>query len=175
MLMALFYCDKSKISHCSWVLKMEIKIIAHISECGKLQSKTATEMEERKVVNHMNKTIIRIAKKENLDYKIINYANGVVAAEFEFPNYAEYSYYWSLFEKKKGLHVETFFHSFCIRVFDAMEYAEMIATQKRKIELSDLFCLAMREGKTADQAKEEQERFCVLHPEYKPAYDLIYA
>lgn len=123
----------------------------------------------------MNKTIIRTAKKENLNYKEIQYQNGVVAAEFEFNNYNEYSFYWSLFAKKKDLHVETYHYNFCIRVFDLNEYTEMRSNNKRSIFLSDLFCLAMRNGMTADQAKHEQEKYCELHPEYITAYNMIYA
>lgn len=122
----------------------------------------------------MNKSIIRIAKRENLRYKEIAYQNGVVAAEFDFDNYNQYSFYWSLFAKKKNLHVETYHYSFCIRVFDLNEYTEMKSNNKRSIFLSDLFCLAMRDGKTADQAKEEQSNYCKLHPEYKVAFDMIY-
>lgn len=123
----------------------------------------------------MNKTIIRTAKKENLNYKEIQYQNDVVAAEFEFDNYNQYSFYWSLFVKKKDLHVETYHYNFCIRVFDLDEYTEMRANSKRSIFLSDLFYLAMRDGMTSDQAKHEQEKYVALHPEYKTAYNMIYA
>lgn len=123
----------------------------------------------------MNKNIIRIAKKENLQYKEIAYQNGVIAAEFEFSNYNQYSFYWSLFAKKKDLHVETYHYSFCIRVFDLHEYEEMRANSKRRSFLSDLFCLAMRDGMTAEQAKKEQEKYCEIHPEYVAAYNTIYA
>lgn len=122
----------------------------------------------------MNKNIIRIAKKENLQYKEIAYQNGVIAAEFEFGSYNQFSFYWSLFAKKKDLHVETYHYSFCIRVFDLNEYIEMRANSKRSIFLSDLFCLAMRDGMTAEQAKKEQENYCKLHPEYTAAYNMIY-
>lgn len=123
----------------------------------------------------MNKNIIRIAKKENLSYKEIAYQSGVVAAEFEFDNYNQYSFYWSLFAKRKDLHVETYHYSLCIRVFDLHEYEEMRANSKRSIFLSDLFCLAMRDGMTADQAKQAQEDYCKQHPEYMIAYNMIYA
>lgn len=123
----------------------------------------------------MNKTIIRTAKKENLSYKEIQYRNGVVAAEFEFENYNQYSFYRSLFAKKKDLHVETYHYNFCIRVFDLNEYMDFRTNCKRSSFLSDLFCLAMRDGMTADQAKHEQEKYVSLHPEYKTAYNMIYA
>lgn len=123
----------------------------------------------------MNKTIIRIAKKENLSYKEIQYGYGVTAAEFEFPTYEEYYFYSGLFLKKKNLHVILFHHNHCFRVFDAEEYTRMRENNKRVISLVDLFYSSMHNGMTPDQAKREQEKYCELHPEFWATYDTIYA
>lgn len=122
----------------------------------------------------MNKNIIRTAQKENLVFEEIQYKDGTSAAEFVFENYENFTFYRALFARKKNLHVETHNRSLCINVFDANEYAEHKANCKHAIFLNDLFYFCLRDGKSAAQAKKEQEKYCELHPKYKTAYDMIY-
>lgn len=122
----------------------------------------------------MDNLIIRIAKKNNLTYKKLNMVGGYTAYLFEFDNIDEVHAFLPLFKNRKNLYVDFNYYTNSIFVCDKEEHEKIKTMSERKMHLANIFCEIIHNGGTADTGKQAQIDFCTLHPEYKPAFDLIY-
>ena len=121
-----------------------------------------------------NLTITRIAKKNNLTYKKCNMWGGYAAYLFEFNNADEFSAFVPLFKKCKNLFVDSNIYTYSAFVWDKKDHDSAQAVNDYKMELVDIFYKIIHDGGTADDGKQAQVDFCAIHPEYMPAFDLIY-
>lgn len=119
-------------------------------------------------------SVARLARKENLNYKMVTMNTGIQVIDIDFCNKEEFILYSGMIRKRKNIHVESNYRLQFLRVFDLDEYWEHKENDKRISFLSDLFFLEMRIGKTQDEAKETQKAYCIEHPEYNTAYNAIY-
>lgn len=121
----------------------------------------------------MRYKIEKIAKRNNLKYKIVEYPGGFKGYEFFALNYHDRDFQESLF-RVKDLHIDYNIYCYDFTVMYLDDYLELKRFNNMKIKLSNMFCRALHDGKTPTEAKNIQLHFCALCPEYFPAYENIY-
>ena len=92
----------------------------------------------------------------------------------QFESLEEAEYYSRILQKNRVLHVELNWYAWTVRVFRTDKWALMIKEQHRMAELTDMFFLALKNGKTQKEARKEQEDYCKEHPEYLASFRMIY-
>lgn len=121
----------------------------------------------------MNKAIKSVIKKYHLPNSSIlelRY-DGV---NIKFDTLSDMEFFFHEFSRKRSLYVEMNPYCYSVTVRAKTQQDEMVKTDARKNELVNLFFEKRREGKDQDAAKEAQEEYCRVHPEYKNAFALIY-
>lgn len=121
----------------------------------------------------MRYKIEKIAKRNNLDYSVVNFDGGFKGYEFCANSYSEKAFLESLF-RLKDLYIKSNPYSYYFTVMYLDDYLNVKKFGKMVFELVNMFCQAMHNGKTAAEAKNIQLYFCALCPEYFPAYENIY-
>jgi hypothetical protein len=102
-------------------------------------------------------------------------SGGIECAEITADNVHEFELITSLFRKMRGVYVDSNFYTFLVRVYDLDDWKKMKRFSNAKIELVNVFYMALRAGKTQDGAKNEQLEYCGDRPEYLDAYNSIYS
>lgn len=122
----------------------------------------------------MKNSILRIAKKYNLSYRVRAVSCGTEFVEIIAENIPEFEAIVSIFRRMRGVYVDSRFHTLCIRMYDLEEWKALKRLSDAKTELVDVFYTSLRAGKSPDEAKREQFSFCAGRPEYISAYNAIY-
>lgn len=121
----------------------------------------------------MRYKIEKIAKRNNLNYSVVEYWDGLKGYEFSADSYSEKSFLKSLF-RAKDLYIRGNIYSYYFTVMYLDDYLKLKKNSKMQSKLVNMFCQALHNGKTATEAKNIQLNFCALCPEYFPAYENIY-
>lgn len=121
-----------------------------------------------------NKTIMKIARSNNLHYEKAKMQDGYTAYLFRFDNSDEFFAFLPLFRACKNLFVADHFYSLSAYIWDKKDHDAAQELSKNKSQLVDLFFETMRNGGTAEDGKQAQIDFCALNPEYTPAFNVIY-
>ena len=121
-----------------------------------------------------NRTVIRLAKKYNLKYEVVQMQAGTTAYRFEFNSIEEYSTFKPIFSMCKNLYVDSNVYTYSIFVWDAADHKKARAATERKAHLVNMFFEIMHNGGTPEQGKQAQKDYCTAHPEYLPAFKQIY-
>lgn len=123
----------------------------------------------------MKNNILKTIKKYNIVYNVRKMSGGVECIEITADNVHEFELITSLFRKTRGVYVDSNFYTLLVRVYDLDEWKKMKRFSDAKIELVNVFYMALRAGKTQDGAKREQLLHCGDRPEYLDAYNSIYS
>lgn len=123
----------------------------------------------------MNNRILKTIKKYNISYNVRKMSGGIECVEITADNVHEFELITSLFRKMRGVYVDSNFYTFLVRVYDLDDWKKMKRFSNAKIELVNVFYMALRAGKTQDGAKNEQLEYCGDRPEYLDAYNSIYS
>lgn len=121
----------------------------------------------------MRYKIEKIAKRNNLNYSVVKFDGGFKGYEFCANSYNEKAFLESLF-RAKDLYIKSNPYSYYFTVMYLDDYLSLKKFDKMVFKLVNMFCQALRDGKTAKEVKNMQLHFCALCPEYFPAYENIY-
>lgn len=121
----------------------------------------------------MRYKIEKIAKRNNLNYSVVNFGGGFKGYEFCSNSCNEKAFLKSLF-RAKDLYIRGNSYSCYFTVMYLDDYLKLKNFSKMQSKLVNMFCQALHNGKTPTEAKNTQLHFCALCPEYFPAYENIY-
>lgn len=121
-----------------------------------------------------NRTVIRLAKKYNLKYEVVQMQAGTTAYLFKFDTVDEYGTFRALFSRCKNLYVDSNVYTYSIFVWDATEHEKAKNATENRMRLTNMFFEIMHNGGTPEQGKQAQKDYCAVHPEYLPAFKQIY-
>lgn len=122
-----------------------------------------------------NRTVIRLAKKYNLKYEVVQMQAGATAYLFKFNSIEEYSAFTPIFSRCKNLYVDSNVYAYSFFVWDVTEHKKARITTECKMHLVNMFYEIMHNGGTPEQGKQAQIDYCTKHPEYLSAFNLIYS
>lgn len=122
----------------------------------------------------MKNSILKTVKKYNLSYRLRAVSCGTEFVEIIAENVSEFEAIVSVFRRMRGVYVDSYFYTLCVRVYDLEEWKALKRFSDAKTELVDVFYMSLRAGKSPDDAKKEQFLFCAGRPEYISAYNAIY-
>lgn len=122
----------------------------------------------------MKNSILRTVKKYNLSYRVRAVSCGTEFVEIISENIPEFEMVASVFWRMRGVYVDSYFYTLCIRVYDLEEWKALKCLSDAKTELVNVFYTSLRAGKSPDDAKKDQFSFCAGRPEYIRAYNAIY-
>lgn len=100
----------------------------------------------------MRYKIEKIAKRNNLNYSVVNFVGGFKGYEFSADSYSEKIFLKSLF-RAKDLYIRGNIYSYYFTVMYLDDYLKLKKFSKMQSKLVNMFCQALHNGKTATEAK----------------------
>lgn len=122
----------------------------------------------------MNGKIRRIMKRHPFTYSTCRelLEGGVL---FGFDSLDECSIAGRILSRNRNLHVKTDPFSWSVKVYTKEDWEKLCVNSRKQTELTEMFYMELRKGKTQDEAKQTQTDFCEAHPDYRKAFEKIYA
>lgn len=106
----------------------------------------------------MRYKIEKIAKRNNLNYSVVNFEGGFKGYEFCANSYNEKAFLKSLF-RAKDLYIRVNSYSYYFTVMYLDDYLKLKNFSKMQSKLVNMFCQALHNGKTPTEAKNTQLHF----------------
>ena len=111
----------------------------------------------------MRYKIEKIAKRNNLNYSVVNFDGGFKGYEFCANSYNEKAFLESLF-RLKDLYIKSKPYSYYFTVMYLDDYLNLKKFSKMVSKLVNMFCQALHNGKTPTEAKNMQFTFLRVVP-----------